>query len=335
MTEQLEYNYPAKCYLAWNTDASERRICASGGIATALGRYVINKLGGVVFGARYGDDFVPVISPAENVEELEAFKGSKYVQSIAGVQTYKAVESFLDAGRTVLYIALPCQIAGLISYLHGRRENLYTVDLMCHGTAPASYLTQELEYLKKRHKISHISDVRFRGNDGNNFKLTLWDGDECLYCGAGETQPYLRAFLKGLSLKEACYSCQFSRPERVADLTIGDFIGIPGNNSCILADTSKGAQLLSAMLEYDKSISCEERPYSTRLQYKPSLLMPYPRHPKRSRFLALNEKYGFAKAARKAMVCELFFARVNWSFVRFKRALGIKGRITKKRKSEI
>ena len=38
--------------------------------------------------------------------------------------------------------------------------------------------------------------------------------------------PYYYHFLKGDTYRECCYRCSYSRPERVGDVTIGDFWGI-------------------------------------------------------------------------------------------------------------
>lgn len=35
-----------------------------------------------------------------------------------------------------------------------------------------------------------------------------------------------KGFLLGVSMRENCYSCNYSKPERVSDITIGDFIGL-------------------------------------------------------------------------------------------------------------
>lgn len=332
------FRYPLHCHAVWNTDEGERRISASGGVATALGRYVIEKEKGVVFGTAYDASFTPALTYTESVEGLECFKGSKYVQSIVSPETYKVMQSFLDDGRTVLFVGLPCQVAAMKSVVRPSAGTLFTADLICHGAVPVSYFKDELAYLNERSHFTNVTDIRFRGNDGHNFRLSVWSGGKCLYSESGEVQPYLAGFLRGLTLKEACYGCRFSRPERGADITLGDFIGLGRtvafdhqvrNVSCVFTNTSAGDSLFSGMMEFLPQMRSEERTVEERLVYRPSLLMPFPRHPERDRFLALEKKHGAAVAIRRTLRWDLLLARLNQYVIIIKRTLHIKWRITK------
>ena len=46
----IKFNYPQSCSASWITDAENRKLCASGGIATTLAEYIIKEKKGVVFG---------------------------------------------------------------------------------------------------------------------------------------------------------------------------------------------------------------------------------------------------------------------------------------------
>ena len=173
----VQFDYPSHCYASWITDTEKRKICASGGMATIMSEYIIKFKKGVVFGTKYDHDMEPITTYAETVEELEYFKGSKYVQSTIGPDTFRKVKEFLKKGRYVLYVGTPCQIAGLKGYLQKDYDKLITVDLICHGVCPSDYLKSELEHLCQKHRINKkdIVDVRFRGNDDNNYRLSIWD----------------------------------------------------------------------------------------------------------------------------------------------------------------
>ena len=168
---------PQHCYASWITNKDKRKICASGGLATIMSEYVIRNKQGVVFGTAYDKEMHAVTTYTETVEGLERFKGSKYVQSRVSADTFRTLKKFLKEGRFVLYVATPCQIAGLKGFLRKEYENLVTVDLICHGVCPQDYLDSELSYLCDKHNIrkEDIVNVRFRGNDDNNYHLTLWD----------------------------------------------------------------------------------------------------------------------------------------------------------------
>lgn len=309
---ELKFAYPLKCYASWIKDKEKRKICASGGIGTIMSEYII-KQGGVVFGSRYNADLTPVMTYTDNLEELEYFKGSRYVQSLVGETTYKKVKDFLRNDRQVMFVGTPCQIAGLKSYLRKEYDNLITVDLICHGVCPTSYLKEEVAYLADKYKLTDIADIRFRGNDGNNFRLTLWNKDrrklfprdnyrEKMLRIGGLQQYYLKGFLLGVSMRENCYSCNYARPERISDITIGDFIGLgktipfeypKANVSSVTINTQKGNSFYEKVSETMDTLVNVERDYLERLQYKPSLVHPFDRHPLNAKFVELYKQRGY------------------------------------------
>ena len=320
----FDFKYPSACYASWITDKEKRRICASGGIGTTMSEYVIRN-GGVVFGSRYNESLVPIMTFTERLEELEHFKGSRYVQSLVGNDTYKQVKNFLLDDRQVLFIGTPCQIAGLKSFLRKEYQNLITVDLICHGVCPTRYFTEEVDYLSNKFKLKDISDARFRGNDGNNFRLTLWNKArrklfprdnyrEKLLRLSESQQFYIWGFLLGVTLRENCYTCKYARPERISDITIGDFIGLgkevpfdypKANVSSVTINTEKGDACYKSVSESNDMLINVERNYGERLEYKPSLVEPFHRHPLNVKFKSNYPVYGFALSVRKVLHKEM------------------------------
>lgn len=312
----LDYAYPSHCYASWISDKEKRRICASGGIGTVMSEYVIRELQGVVFGSRYDDELCPVMTYTENIEELEHFKGSRYVQSIVGTNTYIQVKDFLASGRTVLFIGTPCQIAGLKTFLRKEYTNLITVDLICHGVCPTKYFQEEVKHICKENRLENVDDVRFRGNDKKNFCLSFWKNKRkdnscrCVYNRRGMSQYYFAGFLLGVSMRENCYSCNYARPDRISDITIGDFIGLgnesqfpypKGNVSSVTTNTERGFRFYQQMSEATPSLTNIERNYSERLVYKPSLVHPFERHPLNEKFRRLYLEMGYVKAIRNTL----------------------------------
>lgn len=320
----FDFKYPSACYASWITDKEKRRICASGGIGTTMSEYVIRN-GGVVFGSRYNESLVPIMTFTERLEELEHFKGSRYVQSLVGNDTYKQVKNFLLDDRQVLFIGTPCQIAGLKSFLRKEYQNLITVDLICHGVCPTRYFTEEVDYLSNKFKLKDISDARFRGNDGNNYRLTLWNKArrklfprdnyrEKLLRLSESQQFYIWGFLLGVTLRENCYTCKYARPERISDITIGDFIGLgkevpfdypKANVSSVTINTEKGDAFYKSVSESNDMLINVERNYGERLEYKPSLVEPFHRHPLNVKFKSNYPVYGFALSVRKVLHKEM------------------------------
>ena len=308
------FNYPIVCYASWITDNDKRRICASGGIGTIMSEYVIEQQKGIVFGSRYDNDFKPIMTHTDNSVDLEKFKGSRYVQSIVRSDTYKDVLDHLKVGKKVLFVGTPCQIAGLKSFLRKDYDNLITVDLICHGVCPTSYFTEEINYLKQKKKIEDITDIRFRGNDNNNFCFSFWKNNRKnnsrVYRERAYESYYLGGFLLGVSLRENCYTCSYARPERISDITIGDFIGLGQkvpfeyptvNVSSVIINTAKGKAFYEEMSKNTPTLMNVVRDYQERLEYKPSLVEPFERHKLNSFFREEYLHRGYVVAIRKTL----------------------------------
>lgn len=164
-----EQQKPIEVLAAKNRDEHQRLAGSSGGVFFEIGRNIIDK-GGVVFGARFDSNWNVIHGYAEDINGLNAFRGSKYVQSHIG-DSYKNVERFLKAGRQVLFSGSPCQIAGLQHFLRKKYDNLLLVDVVCHGvpsTLPWQKFLDEsvcpqnmsFETLKKQ-----ITSVSFRSKE--------------------------------------------------------------------------------------------------------------------------------------------------------------------------
>ena len=95
-------------------------------------RKTILQMGGVVYGAAYDEQLAVSHIEVTDEAEREKLQSSKYVQSDPK-DSYTKVNQRLSEGKTVLFTGTPCQIAGLYAFLGGNPENLYTVDLICHG----------------------------------------------------------------------------------------------------------------------------------------------------------------------------------------------------------
>ena len=105
----------------------------------------ILKNGGVVFGAAYNADLFVEHICIEDINGLYKLKGSKYVESTTN-STYSKVLSYLKNGKKVLYSGTPCQIAGLKKFLGKDYENLFTMDLICHGVPSERLFHKYLEW---------------------------------------------------------------------------------------------------------------------------------------------------------------------------------------------
>ncbi len=241
-------NHPAKLmspimwHQGWSGTQDVRKQCSSGGIATALFKAFI-EAGGVVCSCTfYNGKFV--FEVAEKIEEVKKFAGSKYVKSNPeGI--YTKVKEYLKKGCEVLFVGLPCQVSALKNCVGAQYEdNLFTVDLICHGTPSPELL--EIFLKQYGYTMKMFQDIQFRVKA--QFRSS---GDYKGIITNGVSDKYSIAFLNSLIYTENCYSCQYARKERVSDLTLGDSWGseLPMDEqkkgvSLILCQTTKGKQLL-------------------------------------------------------------------------------------------
>jgi len=151
--------FETKVFACQNKNEQIRLESSSGGIFSLLAENTIQKKG-VVFGARFDDDFFVIHDFTETIEGLEAFRGSKYVQSFIG-DNYKKAEQFLIQGREVLFTGTSCQIAGIKHYLRKEYNNLLTVDIVCHGVPSPKVFKLYLEELNSQ-QDGKLEKILFR-----------------------------------------------------------------------------------------------------------------------------------------------------------------------------
>lgn len=294
---------PLNAPLLWQQGWAENREVpensSSGGVGAELIRSFLANHGKVCT-CRFHDggfffDFV------SSQEEIPQYVGSKYVKSNPeGI--YSKIKSCLREGEKVLFIGLPCQVAAVRRFCGQRLlQNLYTVDLICHGTPSPQLLEQ---YLRERgHSLQHLQNIQFRKKV--DYGLCI---DNTQIVPQRVQDLYMAAFLEGLNYTENCYFCKFARLERVSDLTIGDAWGseLPDEEkrkgiSLILCQTEKGRQLLEAMHLHLLPVDLQKA-----VQANTQLRRPTPMPKKRARFFALLQKTGsFVKAM---VVCHPRFA---------------------------
>lgn len=233
---------PTEWYQGWTNNQEERKKCSSGGLATAVSTAFLSN-GGVVCSCcfrngKFGFEF------AEKTDELQKFVGSKYVKSNPkGI--YKSVTEKLKSGQKVLFIALPCQVAALKKFVGEKiGENLYTIDLICHGTPSPKLLDKFLN--QYNFELDALQDIQFRVKA----KFMVY-GDYKGIITNGVSDKYSIAFLNSLTYTENCYSCQYAKISRVSDLTLGDSWGSElsieeqkKGISLVLSMTDKGSELL-------------------------------------------------------------------------------------------
>lgn len=274
-----------KVFVAINPNEKIRRHSSSGGFFSAISEIILND-GGIIFGAGFDDNWRVKHMSAENFDELENLRRSKYVQSQIG-DTYKNIKKFLESGRKVLFSGTACQCAGLKKFLGRDFDNLLTLDVMCHGTPSPMVWENYIDWRGQGHEISHVN---FR-HKPHGFKITYKD------CGY-YSQPqdlYMQCFSTYLTQRKSCHICKFRFPNNFSDMTCGDAWGIenyaPELNdnrgaSIVIIHTDKGAKFFDKADLKIKQVGFENFPV-----HNPNFLIPAFEDSRRANFFAYLEKF--------------------------------------------
>lgn len=237
---------PLSVYSGWSKDDSVRMASSSGGAFTEIARPILER-GGVVFGCALDSDLKAVHTYVESMEDLTKLRGSKYVQSYIG-DSYRQAKRFLVEGREVLFSGTPCQIAGLKAYLRKDYNNLWTVDLICHGVPSPLMYEEYKSYIESKYN-DKIKDIKFRSKkvSWSYFGMFVtFRNNSRSYYGNYFSDPYIRGFLRDYFLRPSCHQCQYTTEERVSDFTIADWWGYIGASPKDKDFRIKGVSLILA-----------------------------------------------------------------------------------------
>lgn len=324
-----EERKPEEVLAAINKDEEVRLQSSSGGIFTLLAESVIDE-GGVVFGARYDEDWQVTLDYTETKEGLAAFRGSKYVQARTG-ETYKQCEQFLKDGRKVLYTGTPCQIAGLKHFLRKDYDNLLTVDIVCHGVPSPKVWQRYLDEVTEGNR-QHIRQIDFRNKAYDGWKQYHFSVN---YNAEGQTQTqhqrfyqniYMQAFIRNLTLRPSCHSCQANANRSHRDITIADFWGIERHLPAMDDDKGTGLVLINtekgrAALDLSK-VLYQPTTYKTAVKDNTPIYKPVAPHPNRASFFKKLDKSSSLITLIEQKLQPTFTQKLQAHYRRIKAAIG-------------
>lgn len=236
----------------------------SGGLFTEIAKKVISD-GGVAYGATFSDDWMVHHIRAITLSDVKKLAKSKYVQSsVTGI--YRAVKNDLDKDIIVVFSGTQCQIGGLKGYLGKNYDNLYLIDIICHGIPSPGIWGYYVKALIEKYgsKIARVvqKDKDIGGWKWNKqfLKIDFENGStlkECIW-----NNSYMLGFLGDLFLRQSCYKCPYKNfvMNGVSDIMIGDYWGCENIEpdfydangvSVALINTLKGEKLLNSIKDID------------------------------------------------------------------------------------
>ncbi len=296
-------DFNQKTFAAINKNKDIRLKSSSGGIFSLLAEEIIRQ-DGVVFGAKFDENFNVTHTYVDNIDDIDILRGSKYVESRMG-DTYSQVKYFLEEGKKVLFTGTPCQIAGLNSFLGKSYSNLYMQDLICHGAPTTTIWRKYLEYKMKLDKDTP-SKIFFRDktNGWKDYEVKF-DYINFISSINHHEDPYMKLFLNDYSLRTSCYACKFKGLNKIADITLADFWGIKHiceemydnqGTSLVVINSRRGEELFSSI--QDKVIK-REVDLNKAIEFNPSIIKSANKPNDRDEFLKDLENLNFAELVEK------------------------------------
>ena len=291
---------PLRVYAAKNYCIQDLESSRSGGVFPALYKTIIAE-GGSVYGALFDDSLNVVHQSADNEESCKGFRGSKYVQSELG-NVFQSVVSDLKQGLKVLFSGTPCQVAGLKKVVPPHFSgDLYTVDIICHGTPSPKLYKDYLAYLERIYS-SRVVAFNFRDKSVNGWhdhkeSAILENGNKIV------KNLYTSLFYTNCFFRESCYVCPYASTYRVSDLTLGDLWGWEKIDkdlnrddkgiSLVLINSEKGNDLFELAKD---DLKVKEVVMENCLQ--PNLIRPTKESAYRKELIDYYNKNGFDRLAR-------------------------------------
>lgn len=302
-----------KFYAVKSSNNDIRIHSSSGGFFQVISNYFLEN-NGVVYGAIYDENLKVVHSRATNYDELKMMSGSKYSQSYLG-DVFINVKNDLNNGKKVLFSGTPCQINSLKLFVKNNLDNLYTIDVICHGVPNSKFLSDYIKYQESKldskvidinMRYKYFQDSRKKNNihsscpvEKKKMLLRLESGKQ--YIKSSEFDIYYQLF--DYFINSGCFKCPFANLNRVGDITIGDFheynskLGEfnDGNGvSLVIINSEKGGYLFNKIRLH---LIIEEKSEFECLQ--PSLIKPTVAKEDYDSFHRDYNKYGFNYIVKK------------------------------------
>lgn len=312
-------------YAIFHKEKKIRNSSSSGGVFYSLAKSVIEK-GGAVYGAAWTEKLLVKHIRIHEEKEISLLQGSKYVQS--DMRTiYSSVSADLKQGIKVLFSGVPCQIAGLRRYLGKEYDNLYTCEVLCHGSTSPVVFEEHIKYIGRKYGAD-VTSVNFRYKTEErcqNITFGFQNGIEHTFRNPLEDWFY-NGFQNGTLLRDSCYQCRYIGVDsRSADITLADFWGLEKNcmkfpdeltyPSLVFVNSDKGQSLFQ---ENKEDWEIAKRPVKEAVWGNLSLRRPIPKNKWKKRFIENYQKYGYERAGEMCLISHL-----NWK-ERLKRILGEK-----------
>lgn len=249
-------------YSAYSKDEIARMNGSSGGIFFEIAKFWIKKYGtdAKVYGAAFDESLILKHIGVSEVKQLPPLLKSKYVECDTN-HVFLLIKNELRLKKNILFCGTPCQCAALRKFLKKiDTSNLLIIDFLCHGVPSQDLFSKSIRDLERKLKIK-IINFKFRTkplkrykNEDHYYSYT--------YIKKGEIHsieglpnwkfPYYSGYCRYNSFRSSCYECRYARPDRIGDITLGDFWKL--NTISAIEDFQKGYSMVFTNTEKGKRI---------------------------------------------------------------------------------
>lgn len=272
-------------YVAVSKEKINTSRASSGGMFPVLSYHILSN-NGIAFGAAVvnsGNGIKVSHIGIEDKDRLPLLFGSKYVQSET-TTIFMKIKKELSKGKNIIFGGTSCQVAALHSYLGCDYDNLFTIDLICHGVPSQALFDDYLSYIEKRYKRK-VKSYSFRQRSVNEpYCITFKFTNKTTIKIKMRSSAFYRLFMAREGYRPCCYSCRYATINKPSDITLGDFYltdheknkigisnGFHGLISCVITNTPKGEQLLS---DVKSKIQIAEIPLEYAIRHHEQLYEP-------------------------------------------------------------
>lgn len=265
-------------YAAYALTSILRRESSSGGIFSVLAEAILDS-SGVVYGASYNGVGIVRHIRVDVPEDLQKLRGAKYSQSMLE-GCFLDIKTDLEAGKNVLFSGMPCQVAGLKSFLREEYGNLFCVDFVCHGVPSPMAWEKYIQYRADTDNDGELPEhINLRCKESGwsrySYSVDFQYSNGKRYFRKNNEDLFMRLFVDDYILRESCSDCQFKGTKRISDITLGDFWGIwdvvpemddNEGTSLVVTHSLKGENLLHSIKDKIKlqtvtmEQACQENP---------------------------------------------------------------------------
>lgn len=223
-TQQIQHGMDDKpaVYVA-KRKTMKNGLLSYSGLFSIFVHFIIAQRDGIVFGTVLNKNQEPVIVGTESERAAERFAQQRFVMTRKKDAFYRIREE-LEKGRAVLFAGLPCECAGLRSFLQYRPVRLIVIELMCHGVSSELLIQKYFRFIARRRgdKIIKVDFSRFPAETLEESKqLTVYFKNRQPFCKKHEESEFYQLLSEGVVADECCSHCPYGVRRRVGDITLG------------------------------------------------------------------------------------------------------------------